>query len=83
MCVADVLCSPFQNSSLSLGYNMLKRKNSFLTYHRCLCMRAQSLLSCPTLCNPMDCSLLGSSVHGTFQARVPEWVAISFSRGSS
>ena len=39
--------------------------------------------SCPTLCDPMDCSLPGSSVHGIFQARVPEWVAISFSRGSS
>ena len=38
---------------------------------------------CPTLCNPMDCSLPGSSVHGIFQARVLEWVAISFSRGSS
>ena len=38
---------------------------------------------CPTLCNPMDCSLQGSSVHGIFQARVLEWVAISFSRGSS
>ena len=39
--------------------------------------------SCPTLCDPMDCSLPGSSVHGIFQARVLEWVAISFSRGSS
>ena len=39
--------------------------------------------SCPTLCDPMDCSLLGSSVYGIFQARVLEWVAISFSRGSS
>ena len=38
--------------------------------------------SCPTLCNPMDCSLPGSSVHGIFQARVLEWVAISFSRVS-
>ena len=36
-----------------------------------------------TLCDPMDCSLLGSSIHGIFQARVLEWVAISFSRGSS
>ena len=36
--------------------------------------------SCLTLCNPMDCSLPGSSVHGIFQARVLEWVAISFSR---
>ena len=39
--------------------------------------------SCPTLCDPMDCSLPGSSVHGIFQARVLQWVAISFSRGSS
>ena len=39
--------------------------------------------SCPTLCNPMDCSLLGSSVHGIFQAIVLEWIAISFSSGSS
>ena len=38
---------------------------------------------CPTLCNPKDCSLPGSSVHGIFQARVLEWFAISFSRGSS
>ena len=36
--------------------------------------------SCPTLCDPMDCSLPGSSVHGIFQARALEWVAISFSR---
>ena len=35
--------------------------------------------SCPTLGNPMDCSLVGSSVHGIFQARILEWVAISFS----
>ena len=39
--------------------------------------------SCPTLCHPVICSLPGSSVHGIFQARVLEWVAISFSRGSS
>ena len=36
-----------------------------------------------TLCNPMDCILPGSSVHGIFQARKLEWVAISYSRGSS
>ena len=36
--------------------------------------------SCPTLCDPMDCSLLGSSVHGIFQAIVLEWIVISFSR---
>ena len=41
------------------------------------------LLSRVQLCNPMDCSLPGSSVHGIFQARILEWVAISFSWGSS
>ena len=45
-----------------------------------MCMHAQL---CPTLCNHMDCSLLGSSVHGIFQVRILEWVAISSSRGSS
>ena len=38
--------------------------------------------SCPTLCNLMDCSPPGFSVLGILQARIPEWVAISFSRGS-
>ena len=39
--------------------------------------------SCPTLCDSTDCSLPGFSVHGIFQARILEWAAISFSRGSS
>ena len=39
--------------------------------------------SCPTLCNPMDCSPPGSSVHGTLQARILEWVAMPSSRASS
>ena len=41
------------------------------------------LQSCPTLCDPMDCSPPGSSVHGFFQTGILEWVAISFSKGSS
>ena len=40
---------------------------------------AKSLQSCPTLCNPIDGSPPGSPVPGVFQARTPEWVAISFS----
>ena len=39
--------------------------------------------SCPTFCDPIDCSPPGSSVHVTSQARILEWVAIPFSRGSS
>ena len=46
----------------------------------CCCLVAKS---CPTLCDPMDCSLPGSSVHGISQARILEWFAISYSRGSS
>ena len=39
--------------------------------------------SCPILCDPMDCSPLGSPVHGRFQARTREWAAVSSSRASS
>ena len=45
--------------------------------HSCLCLVTQS---CPTLCDPKDCSPPGSSVHGISQARILEWVAIYFSR---
>ena len=43
--------------------------------------KSEVVQSCLTLYDSMDCSLLGSSVRGIFQARVLEWVAISFSRG--
>ena len=43
----------------------------------------KSLQSCPSLSDPMGCSPLGSSIHGILQARIPEQVAISSSRGSS
>ena len=42
-------------------------------------LKGEVTQSCPTLCDPMDCSLPGSSVHGIFQAIVLEWIAISFS----
>ena len=48
-----------------------------------MCVHAKSLQSCLTLCNSMNHSLPGSTVHGIPQARILEWVAISFSRGSS
>ena len=44
--------------------------------------RCMNVQSCPSPYNPMDCSPSGSSVHGIFQERILEWVAISFSRGS-
>ena len=46
----------------------------------CVCLIAQS---CLILCDPMNCSPPGSSIHGILQARILEWVAIPFSRGSS
>ena len=48
---------------------------------QCVKMKSESEVtqSCPTLSDPMDCSLPGSSIHGIFHARVLEWVAISFS----
>ena len=42
-----------------------------------------SQLSCPTLCDPRDCTPPGSSVYGVLQARILEWVAMPFSRRSS
>ena len=48
---------------------------------QCMKVKSESEVAelCPTLSNPMDCSLPGSSIHGIFQARVLEWVAIAFS----
>ena len=43
----------------------------------CCCLVTKS---CPSLCDPKDCSPPGASIHGVSQARIPEWVAISFSR---
>ena len=59
-------------------------KNTGVGCHFLLqCMQVKSerevTQSCPTLRDPMDCSLPGSSVHGIFQARVLEWGAIAFS----
>jgi len=48
-----------------------------------VCVPAKLLQSCPMLCDPMDCSPPGSSVHGILQARTLEWVAMPSSRGSS
>ena len=55
-----------------------KRKTNLKTWSE-----SKVAQSCPTLCDPVDCTLPGSSVHGIFQTIVLEWIAISFSRGSS
>ena len=48
-----------------------------------MCMCAKSLQLCPTLCDPVDSSPPGSSVHGILQARILEWIAISYFKGSA
>ena len=52
-------------------------------WRKCCCCCCLIAKSCPTLSNPMDCSPPGSCVHGISQTRTQEWVAISFSKGSS
>ena len=61
--------------SCTVGRNV----NRYRLYGRQYAAAAKSLQSYPTLCNPMDCSLLGSSVHGIFQAKILGWGAIAFS----
>ena len=63
--------------SFYLSFIIMNNSEDLYTY---MCSVAQL---CLTLCGPMDCSLPGSSAHGIFQARILEWVAVSFSRGSS
>ena len=62
-----------------IGYSPWGHKESDMTER----LHFHFSLSCPTLCDPMDCSPPGSSVHGVLLARILEWVAIPFSRGSS
>ena len=68
------LCCPWDSPGKNTGVGC-----HFLL--QCMKVKSESEVaqSCPTLHDPMDCSLPGSSVHGIFQARVLEWVAIAFS----
>ena len=67
--------------TIGLENPLSKERNRELTFLEC--MHGKSLQSCPTLCDPMDCSPPGSSVQGILQARILEWVAMPCSRGSS
>ena len=72
----------------SLGVMLVHRLNAFSGQFssegpEATLLESEVAQSCPTLCDPMDCSLPGSSIHGIFQARILEWVSISFSKGSS
>ena len=74
----NVIIHSFQVRDLSIE-EMRERS----IYQNVLTFLSEVAQSCPTLCDPVDHSPPGSSVHGILQARILEWVAISFSRGSS
>ena len=66
-----------------LRENTLDSKTPDILNLKRISVCAKSLQLCTALCDPMDCSPSGSSVHGILQARILEWVAIPFSKGSS
>ena len=80
-CKPDYLMSPFQ-TSCGLIEDMEWADGQLDVWFK-YTKWSEIAQSCPTLCDPMDYSLRDSSIHGLFQARELEWVAISFSRGSS
>ena len=74
---ANFLCQFEEGGEERDSKGVCSRRGGTLQYYLWHTNTAQS---CPTLCDPMDCSPPGSSVHGILQARILEWVAISFSR---
>ena len=78
VCVSESLCCTLEASrNCKLTYFEKKIKNEKVP------RKSESPQSCLTFCDPMDCSPPDSSVHGILQAKILEWAAISFSRGSS
>ena len=75
--VSYKVTSPVNQVLLSLLQSDVKRNDPELISNTCCCSAAKSYLA---LCNPMVCSPPGSSVHRMSQARILDWVAISFSR---
>ena len=90
--LCPTLCDPMNHSTpgLSVHHQLLELTQTHIHRVSDAIQPSHPYLSetevaqlCLTLCDPMDCSLPGSFVYGIFQAIVLEWVAISFSRGSS
>ena len=78
--------SPWKVSQASIQLGLPGLTNKIQDAHAIfgsMCVHAQSLQSCLTLCDPMDCRPPGSSVRGILWARILEWIAMPSSRGSS
>ena len=75
----SVLFALIVHSSYSILHLLLTHRHTVTHPLSVIIVKSEVTQSCPTLCDPMDCSLPGSSVHGIFQTRVLEWGAISFS----
>ena len=73
------LCLGYSCQNTVIGWDLWKTGLEW-KFMCMLFMHAKSLQSCPTLCDAMDCSLPGSSVHGILQARILEWVVVPSSR---
>ena len=78
------LCDPIDGSppgSPALGFSRQEHWSGLPFPSQCMKVKSENEVAqlCPTLSNPLGCSLTGSSIHGVFQARVLEWVAIAFS----
>ena len=71
------------NTRSSRKINMKMKKGTLKSYYVRKSVKVLVAQSCLTFCNPMNCSLPGSSVHVILQARILEWVSILFSKGSS
>ena len=76
-------CASLANFQMRLSILVWVPRSQYLLCFGMSCMCAKALQLYLTLCNPMDCSPPGSFIHRILQARILEWVAISFSRGSS
>ena len=84
LCISSQHCSPSPAIFSCKSTLLLNRKEKFIYMCACVSMVLYIYIcTCPSLWNPMDYSLPSLSVHGIFQARILEWVVLSFSRRSS
>ena len=74
-------CLRNRKDSTFRGIKLIFHKENDTTYLLYETVKVKVTQWCPALCNPMDCSLSGSSVHGILQARILEWVGVPFCRG--